>query len=307
MGTPQFAVVSLNKLLESEFNIIAVVTAPDKEKGRGLKIQPSPVKLEALKHNIPVLQPEKLKDEQFLSRLNALKPDLIIVVAFRILPESVFSLPPLGTINLHGSLLPKYRGAAPINWAIINGEKETGVTTIFINKQVDTGNIIDSRKIQITENMTAGELHDKMAVVGSELLIDTCNAIKSGSVHTKIQNENLASAAPKIFKEHCRIDFCQPAQRVHNFIRGLSPFPGAYSYITGKVIKLFNSRLSDYKNEDNQIPGTILEINDTTIMIRCLNDSISVTEIQIEGKRRMRIDEYLRGHKMEIGTILKSD
>ena len=149
MGTPQFAVVSLNKLLESEFNIIAVVTAPDKEKGRGLKIQPSPVKLEALKYNIPVLQPEKLKDEQFLSRLNALKPDLIIVVAFRILPESVFSLPPLGTINLHGSLLPKYRGAAPINWAIINGEKETGVTTIFINKQVDTGNIIESRKFRL--------------------------------------------------------------------------------------------------------------------------------------------------------------
>jgi methionyl-tRNA formyltransferase len=200
MGTPQFAVVSLKKLLQEKINIIAVVTAPDRQKGRGLKLQPSVVKQEAVKNNILVLQPEKLKDDAFLNQLKQLKPDLIIVVAFRILPESIFSIPPLGTVNLHGSLLPKYRGAAPINWAIINGETETGVTTIFINKQVDTGNIIDSRKINITSDMTAGELHDKMAQIGADLLLDTCLSIKSGNVSPQKQDERLATPAPKIFK-----------------------------------------------------------------------------------------------------------
>ena len=185
MGTPLFAVVSLKKLLEEKINIVAVVTTPDKQKGRGLKIQSSPVKLEAVNHNIPVLQPEKLNDPEFQQQLQQLQPDLIVVVAFRILPEAIFSIPPLGTINLHGSLLPKYRGAAPINWAIINGESETGVTTIFIKKRVDTGNIIDNHKINISENMTAGELYDKMAASGADLLLKTCIDISNKFVLCK--------------------------------------------------------------------------------------------------------------------------
>jgi len=304
MGTPQFAVVSLKKLIKENIDIVAVVTVPDKQKGRGLRIQSSPVKIEAEKHNIPVLQPEKLKDQEFYHKLISLNADLIVVVAFRILPESIFSLPPLGTINLHGSLLPKYRGAAPINWAIINGEKESGVTTIFINKQVDTGNIIDSKNISISENMTAGELHDEMSEIGAELLIKTCNEIESGEVQPTLQDESLATAAPKIFKETCKINFNQPAKKVHDFIRGLSPYPASFTSLNHKKAKLFNSRLNQYSNISSEKPGTIIEINESKLVVQCLGSSISVGEIQIEGKRRMKIDEYLRGHKIETGTLL---
>ena len=230
MGTPEFAVVSLRKLLEANTNIVTVVTVPDKPKGRGLKLQPSAVKIAALAANIPILQPESLKDPKFIQKLYNSKPDLIIVVAFRILPEEVFTIPPLGTVNLHGSLLPKYRGAAPIHWAIINGEKITGVTTFFIKKEVDTGNIIETIEIPIPSNMTAGELHDIMAAKGAEILLETCRKIEKGSVTTRIQNHSLATKAPKIHQEDCLIDFNQPAEKVHNFIRGLSPYPSAYRH-----------------------------------------------------------------------------
>jgi len=200
MGTPQFAVVSFKKLLNSNINISAVVTAPDKRKGRGLKVQSSPVKLEAIKHNIPVLQPEKLKEDNFINQITEIQPDFIVVVAFRILPKVIFEIPPLGTINLHGSLLPSYRGAAPINRAIMNGEKETGVTTFFIKKQVDTGNIIDCHTIPIGKNMTAGELHDIMAETGANLLVKTCKSIMSGNEQPKKQDESKVTLAPKIFR-----------------------------------------------------------------------------------------------------------
>ena len=302
MGTPQFAVVSLKKLLEEKINIIAVVTAPDKQKGRGLKILPSPVKSEAEKYNIPVLQPEKLIDPIFQHQLQQLNPDLIVVVAFRILPELIFAMPPLGTINLHGSLLPKYRGAAPINWAIINGETETGVTTIFINKQVDTGNIISNAKVKISENMTAGELHDEMAIVGAGLLFDTCLAISENTVQTKMQDESLASLAPKIFKENCKIDFNHQAKNLHNFIRGLSPYPTAYAFMNGKMVKLFESSIFEEHNNRNESPGAIVDIIENNLIVQCAQSSISVNEIQIEGKRKMKTEEYLRGSRIEIGA-----
>ena len=301
MGTPQFAVISLKKLFAEKINIITVVTVPDKQKGRGLKIQSSLVKLEAIEHNIPVLQPEILKDPEFEKQLKQLKPDLIIVVAFRILPESIFTIPPLGTINLHGSLLPKYRGAAPINWAIINGETETGATTIFINKQVDTGNIINTAKIEISENMTAGELHDEMAVVGADLLFEACLAISENKVTTKMQDESQASLAPKIFKENGKINFNQHAKDVHNFIRGLSPYPSAFTFINDKVVKLFESRIIEIRNKRTELPGTIIDIKDNKLIIQCAQSSISLNEIQIEGKRKMKIEEYLRGSRLEIG------
>ena len=236
MGTPQFAVVSLNKLLAADKNVVAVVTASDKPAGRGLKLQASPVKKVALMAHLPVLQPDKLSDPDFIQKLSTFKADLFVVVAFRILPESVFTMPPKGTVNLHGSLLPKYRGAAPINWAIINGESETGVTTFFIRKEVDTGNIIATRAIPITANMTAGELHDFMAEVGADLLLETIRKIESATVKTTEQDETLSTKAPKIHREDCIINFNQSAQNVHNFIRGLSPYPAAYTYLKGKKI-----------------------------------------------------------------------
>jgi methionyl-tRNA formyltransferase len=299
MGTPQFAVVSLKILLEEKINVVAVVTAPDKRKGRGLKIHSSPVKLEAVKHNIPVIQPEKLKDPEFKKRLQKLNPDLIVVVAFRILPEEIFSMPQRGTINLHGSLLPKYRGAAPINWAIINGETETGVTTIFIKKDVDTGDIINNQKVEISENMTAGELHDELASLGAKLLLKTCIDISNGIAITKIQDEGLASAAPKIFKEICKINFDQPAKKVHNFIRGLSPYPAAYTFINEKMVKLYLSRIYEDHNKRRELPGVIVDILENMLIIQCVNSSISIGEIQVEGKRKMKIDEYLRGNRIE--------
>ncbi len=298
MGTPQFAVVSFKKLLEEKINIVAVVTTPDKQKGRGLKIQSSPVKLEALQHNITVLQPSKLKDESFIDQLKEFTPELIVVVAFRILPEIVFELPKLGTINLHGSLLPKYRGAAPINWAIINGEKETGVTTFFIKKQVDTGNIIDSLSIPIGDTMTAGELHDVMADVGAELLVKTCRSIECGDVNTKKQENGDVTSAPKIFRQDCLVNFNQPVKKVHDFIRGLSPYPSAHTNLQGKMFKLYNSNVFDQKSKSILQPGSILRIDKNTIIIQCNPGTISIAKVQLEGKRKMDVSDFLRGYSL---------
>lgn len=301
MGTPQFAVVSLQKLLAEKFNIVAVVTAPDKAKGRGLKKQSSPVKIEAVRHNLPILQPLNLKDPDFYQQIKKYNADLIVVVAFRILPEKIFELPEKGTINLHGSLLPKYRGAAPINWAIINGEKETGVTTFFIQKKVDTGNIIDCRTIPIGENMTAGELHDVMALIGAELLADTCHAIEASTAKTKIQDNRQVSSAPKIFKKDCIINFNQPAKKVHDFIRGLSPYPSAHTYLNKKMIKLFDSGVYSENDTSDFKAGTVKKIDKNKLIIQCDPGSLSIGEAQLEGKKRMPVSDFLRGYTVTPG------
>jgi len=301
MGTPKFALVSLNKLLDAKINISAVVTVPDKPKGRGLNVQASPIKIEAQRYKIPVLQPEKLNNENFVNELIKYKPDLIVVVAFRILPEIIFELPPLGTVNLHGSLLPKYRGAAPINWAIINGEKETGVTTFFIKKQVDTGNIIQTCTIPIGENMTAGELHDVMAEKGAEILVETCLSIQAGNVQAKLQENSEATKAPKIFKQDCLINFNTPAINVHNFIRGLSPYPAAFSYFNKKIIKFFISGV-DSKEEKSQLsPGAVVRSEKKYLTIQCNPGIINISELQLEGKRRMKVEEFLNGFNVHKG------
>jgi methionyl-tRNA formyltransferase len=298
MGTPQFAVVSLNSLLEDGFNVIAVVTSPDKSKGRGLKVQPSPVKLAALEAKLPVLQPEDLKDTRFIAQLDALNPDAIVVVAFRILPEEVFTLPPLGTVNLHGSLLPRYRGAAPINWAIINGEVVTGATTFFIKKEVDTGNIIDTVEIEIGPMMTAGELHDIMAARGANLLIKTCNQLRDGRIVTKKQDDSQATRAPKIFKEDCLINFSRPVSHVHNFIRGLSPFPAAYTFHRGSKISLYQSDVFSF-DDMQMLPGSIIEIQKNRLLIQCKPGILSIGQVQLAGKRRMAVEDFLRGNTLE--------
>src|SRR6267154_1917302 len=241
MGTPEFAVPSLEALVENKFNVVAVVTAPDKPQGRGQKLIPSPVKECAQKHTIPILQPPNLKSPEFLQELRSFQATLQVVVAFRMLPETVWSMPPLGTINLHASLLPQYRGAAPINWAIINGEKETGVTTFFLKHEIDTGSIIFQEKEKINEDDDVGKLYERLMRRGSALVLKTVSAIKDGNVPSLPQDESVQiKHAPKIFKETCEVNWNQPSEAIINFVRGLSPYPAAWTNLNGKVFKLFH-------------------------------------------------------------------
>ncbi len=299
MGTPEFAVASLAALLEAGENIVAVVTAPDKPAGRGQRLHQSAVKQYAVARGIPVLQPEKLKNPEFLSELSALKADLQVVVAFRMLPEAVWNMPVLGTVNLHASLLPQYRGAAPINHAIINGETESGVTTFLLQHEIDTGNILFAKKVAISPHDTAGDLHDKLMTAGAELLVKTARALAEGTA-TPIPQDNLASGnilkhAPKIFKEDCLIDWNRPVTDVYNLIRGLSPYPTAYTSLNGKIVKIFKS--DKEKVGTQHAPGTPYTDGETFLKFACLDGYIDVKELQIEGKRRMNIAEFLRGYR----------
>ncbi len=303
MGTPDFARVSLEKLLKSDHEVAAVVTVPDKPKGRGLKLWASPVKQLALASGLPILQPQSLKDADFIAQLKTINADLFVVVAFRILPPEVFTIPPKGTINLHASLLPKYRGAAPINWAIINGETETGVTTIVINERVDQGNILLQRRVSIHPDMTAGELHDVLAEVGAELLIETVNQLSTGNIEPKVQEPSLISKAPKISKEICHLNFNQPASRVHNWIRGLSPYPGAFAFWQDKLIKLFRSQPLEI-NYTTAEPGTIVKVMKNAFSVSCASGIIDIFEVQLQGKKRMSVRDFLNGQLLEEGQRL---
>ncbi len=300
MGTPAFAVASLQALINEGCNIVAVVTAPDKPAGRGLQLSASEVKKFAVENNLLVLQPEKLKNPAFIETLQSLKADVQIVVAFRMLPEIVWNMPPMGTINVHGSLLPHYRGAAPINWAIINGEKETGVTTFKLKHEIDAGNILLQQAIPIHENNTAGEIHDIMKEVGAALLIKTLKAIAEGTIQEQHQQTILANHlikhAPKIFTETCKIDFSKSTEEVHNLIRGLSPFPGAFTNFQDKILKIFSSK-KEITHHSNSI-GTYISDDKTFIKIACANGYIHILDLQLAGKKRMKVDEFLRGNKI---------
>ncbi|MCS6818400.1 MAG: methionyl-tRNA formyltransferase [Chitinophagales bacterium] len=293
-GTPDFAVPSLDILFRSSHHVKAVVTAPDKPAGRNLQLQQSAVKQYALLHGIDVLQPLKLKDEKFINQLRSLEADLFVVVAFRMLPEVVWSMPPLGSINLHASLLPQYRGAAPINWAIINGEKETGVTTFFLQHEIDTGNIIFQETVSINDEDNAGTLHDKLMLIGASLLKKTVDAIASGD-YPQIPQAHIDNLkkAPKIFREHCLIDFAKPVVQVHNLIRGLSPVPGAYFVYQGKQIKVFKAS-HEICIQQHQ-PGTIHTDGKNYLKISCADGFINLEEVQLEGKKRLDIKSFLRG------------
>lgn len=292
MGTPQFAVPSLDIIYKSGYTISAVVTVPDKKKGRGLQFSFSEIKEYALHNNLPILQPENLKDETFRDKINSLKPDLIVVVAFRILPKDIFTIPGFGSINLHASLLPKYRGAAPINRAIINGEKETGVTTFFLKESIDTGNIILQKKISIEENDDAGILHDKLSVLGAEAVLETVRLIEDNKVELITQDEKLVSSAPKIFKEDCIINWESSSENLFNFIRGLSPYPAAYTYLHGKMIKIFKVLRSEFIL--NAEPGRII-IKDKKLYAGTKDFPVEILELQIEGKKRISAAEYING------------
>lgn len=302
MGTPEFAVASLDALKKAGFNIVGVVTAPDKPAGRGMQLQQSAVKKYALEHDLKILQPEKLKNPDFLVELKNLHADLQVVVAFRMLPEVVWNMPSKGTINLHGSLLPQYRGAAPINWAVINGEKETGVTTFKLKHEIDTGNILLQRSFPIGEDETAGEVHDKMKEIGAQLLVETIKGISEGTLNEQpqseiIENNQSIKHAPKIFTETCKIDFTKTAEKVHNLIRGLFPFPGAFTTLQGKTLKIFRSK-KIIKTPDDR-PGTFNTDQKTYLHFNCTDGMIDVLELQLEGKKRMKVEEFLRGFRFE--------
>ena len=298
MGTPDFAIPSLNKLIQSGHEITRVVTAPDKPKGRGRKLSETPVKRFALEHNLRVLTPVNLKDESFVEALKELPPDLIVVVAFRILPEVVFSLPPLGTINLHASLLPKYRGAAPINWAIMNGKTKSGLTTFYIRKKVDTGDTILQKEIEIHPEENFGELHDRMAQLGADVLIETLDLIEKGEVGALKQDNAQATPAPKITPDHCRIDWSREAIQIKDQIRGLAPSPGAFTFYRGKIFKIFKSQVigdTPFTDDFGQVESDKKE----EIWIKTGRGFLSLLEIQPEGKRRMSIEEFVRGYRVK--------
>ena len=299
MGTPDFAVASLAGLLNAGFDIVGVITAPDKPAGRGQKLNESAVKKFAVEHQLNVLQPEKLKNPEFLAELAALKADLQIVVAFRMLPEVVWNMPTKGTINLHGSLLPQYRGAAPINWAIINGEKESGVTTFFLKHEIDTGDVLFSEKVSITDEMTAGDLHDALMEVGATLLTTTVKAIESGD-YLEIAQESFGVAelkhAPKIFKDDCKINWNKNNDEVFNHIRGLSPYPAAFTDFLGKGLKIYLAEKED--KEPGISAGAFLTDGKTYLKFASKTGFICVKEIQQEGKKKMKVDEFLRGMRL---------
>jgi methionyl-tRNA formyltransferase len=303
MGTPDFAVVSLLKLIGSKHEVTAIVTIPDKAQGRGLKVKSSAVKKAALQNGIETLQPSKLDDPVFIKRLNEIKADIFVVVAFRILPESVFSIPSYGTVNVHASLLPKFRGAAPINWAIIKGEKESGVTTMLINKKVDTGNILIQRKTAIASSMNAGQLHDALAESGANLLLETLEQIESNAIKPLTQNDVEATAAPKIKKETCHLNFQQPVQDVYNLVRGLNPYPAAFSYHNKKFLKIYKSSISNELSHKST-PGTVVNIKKDCFTVSCLDGALDIFEVQLEGKKRMSVKDFFNGYKIELGDRL---
>lgn len=298
MGTPEFSVPSLNILVENGYNIAGVVTATDKTGGRGGKqIIESAVKKYARPKGLRILQPPSLKNPAFLEELQSLRADLQVVVAFRMLPEAVWSMPRLGTFNLHGSLLPRYRGAAPINWAIINGEKKTGVTTFFIHHEIDTGDVLFQEEMPIGENETAGEVHDRMMTLGAGLVLKTVRAIEKGNYELKRQDESLASKAPKLYHETCEIDFSQPVEQVHNFIRGLSPYPAAWTTLDGQELKILRTvkEIAPHSHP----AGKFVTDGRSFLKIAVQDGFIVVDELQLQGRRRMRTVDFLNGYRFD--------
>jgi len=301
MGTPEFAVASLDALVKAGCTIVGIVTAPDKPAGRGMELQQSAVKKYAIENNLHVLQPEKLKNPQFLEDLKSLHADLQIVVAFRMLPEVVWNMPPMGSVNLHGSLLPQYRGAAPINWAVINGEKETGVTTFKLKHEIDTGDILLQESFPIEETDNAGDVHDRMKDIGAQLLVKTIKGLADGSLKEKAQlstfnfQSSTLKHAPKIFTETCKIDFTKTVDEVYDLIRGLAPYPAAFTFLQDKKLKIYKAEKLHKPVTDT--PGSFKTDSKSFLHFTCSDGYLSVLELQLEGKKKMAIADFLRGYR----------
>ncbi|WP_409034076.1 methionyl-tRNA formyltransferase [Runella sp.] len=303
MGTPEFAVSSLQKLVESDCEVVAVVTAPDKPAGRGLQLTPSPVKQFAVSRGIPVLQPEKLKNPDFLAELRSYQADLQVVVAFRMLPQVVWNMPPKGTFNLHASLLPQYRGAAPINWAIINGETQTGVTTFFLEHEIDTGKIIFQETEPIYYDDTIGTLYERLMRKGAELVVQTVKAVEAANYpQTPQPSAETLKSAPKIFKETCEINWNQSSESIRNFVRGLSPYPTAWTTLNGKICKVFKTSVANGQESLTSSDTAIRTDNKTYLRFKSADGWVAIEELQLEGKKRMGIEEFLRGTKLTLNS-----
>jgi methionyl-tRNA formyltransferase len=300
MGTPEFGIPTLRRLFESRHNVVGVVTRPDRPKGRGLKITGSAVKRQALRFDLPVLQPENLRDTGFIRSLKDFHADCFVVVGFRIMPVELFALPPKGAINLHASLLPKYRGAAPIQWALIHGEKETGVSVFFIEEKVDTGKLILQNKVPIREDEDAGALHDKMAEVGARAILKALDLIENGKVKPSPQR-GTPTPAPKILPQHCQIRWDQYPNQIINLIRGLSPSPGAFTLFKGKRIKIFKATIVNGDLKMYGKPGEILDVQKEGLVVAAKKGNVRILELQIEGKRRMKVDAFIRGYPISAG------
>ncbi|WP_341877355.1 methionyl-tRNA formyltransferase [Defluviitalea saccharophila] len=307
MGTPDFAVPSLQKLIDEKYYIAAVVTQPDRPKGRGKKMVAPPVKELAVKYDIPIFQPERVRNPEFIETLRSIAPDLIVVIAFgQILPKEILDIPTYGCINVHGSLLPKYRGAAPIQWAIINGEKITGVTTMFMDEGMDTGDMILKKEIPIEPEYTAGDLHDIMAPVGADLLKDTLDELIRGNIKREKQDEDEATYAPMLKKENGLIDWSQPSYKIINLIRGLSPWPSAYTFYKDQMMKIWKAEVYNKTYEHHTIGEIVEVIKNKGLVVKTGDSSLLITEMQAPNGKRMTVEEYLRGHDIEQNIILGS-
>ncbi len=305
MGTPEFAVPSLEMLINEGYEVIAVVTQPDKPKGRGNKLAAPPVKEFALEHGITVLQPAKIKTPEFVGQIRELGPDLLVTAAYgKIISKEMLDVPTLGCINVHGSLLPAYRGAAPIQWSIINGEKVTGITTMFTDVGLDTGDMLLKKEIEISSDMTAGELHDAMAVLGAQVLKETLSELKKGTLVRKPQDDSLSSYAPIITKEVGLMDWNKTAQQVHDLVRGTSPWPGAYTFLNESKMRVWKTCVSTMENNKSHLPGEIVKVDDNGLLVKCSDGYIVISELQFDSSKRMKVSDYLRGHKISIGEKL---
>ncbi|MDF2986797.1 MAG: methionyl-tRNA formyltransferase [Eubacterium sp.] len=304
MGTPDFAVPSLEMLVNEGYEVAAAVTQPDKPKGRGNKLTAPPVKEFALKHGINVLQPEKIKTPEFIEQIRLLKPDLLITAAYgKILSKDLLEVPSRGCINVHGSLLPSYRGAAPINWAVINGEKKTGITTMFTDVGLDTGDMLLKKELEISADMTVGELHNKMAILGAEVLKETLFELKNGTLKRIPQEDAESTYAPMMNKELGLIDWNKTAQEVHNLVRGTDPWPGAYTFLNGNRMRVWKTSLTNDKN-NGHTNGYIIKVSNEGILVKCSDENILIEEVQFDSSKRMSVRDYIRGHQIDAGEIL---
>ena len=303
MGTPDIAVPCLQKIIDEKYEILGVVTQPDKPKERGKKLGMSPVKELAIENNIPVYQPVKARDKEFIDKIKSLNPDVIVVVAFgQILPKEILEIPKLGCINVHVSLLPKYRGAAPINWVIINGEEKTGVTTMYMDEGLDTGDMILKTEVNLDENITAGELHDKMMNIGAETLKETLRLIEEGNAPREVQNHEEFSYAPIMNKSLGNIDFSKSAREIHNLVRGVNPWPSAYTTYNDVIMKVWKTKVLDEKSTKDV--GTIIDVSKDGIKVSTIDNVLLIEEIQMPNKKRMLVGEYIKGNTIETGLVL---
>lgn len=304
LGTAEFGVPALEALVASEHDVVGVVTGLDKRSGRGRKVHPTPVKVKALEHNLPVLMPERFKDPAFLKAYADWSPDVAVVVAFKILPPAVFDLPRYGTLNIHPSLLPKYRGPAPLAWALINGDDETAVSIIRITRKVDAGGVLLQRRIKLDYQETAGELSDRLGPVGGELVLEAIEKLKNDNLSLIPQDESLVTKAPKLVKEDGLIDWSRNAFDIHNLVRGVTPWPGAYTILDGKTLKLFDSFI--VARPGSEQPGTVLANPGDNLLVACGANAVSFAEVQLQGKKRMPVSDFLRGFNLGPGTLLGS-